>query len=131
MDGGMKKEAWTFNVQHVEDAEFKGDGLRPYFEYRDLGIKDATNGDFHAHIIRPTGKECTSTGKHSHDLNFQMVYVLKGWAKFYFEGEGEVVLKAGTCMNQRPGIVHDLLEFSDDVEMLEITSPAEFGTDPA
>ena len=30
-------------------------GLRPYFEYRDLGIVEATEGRVLAHVIRATG----------------------------------------------------------------------------
>ena len=40
----MAKIDSDFSVNHAEGATFKADGLRPYFEYRDLGIKDATKG---------------------------------------------------------------------------------------
>ena len=36
---------------HAKDAQW-GKDLRPYFAYRDLGIKDATDGRVLAHIIR-------------------------------------------------------------------------------
>jgi quercetin dioxygenase-like cupin family protein len=63
-----------------------------------------------------------------------MVYVLKGWVRFRYEGVGEVLLEAGSCVHQPPGIRHAEIAHSDDVEMLEITLPAEFettGADPA
>ena len=55
---------------------------------------------------------------------FQMFYVLKGWIKFVDEGHGEDTFHAGDCILQPPGIVHNELGCSDDVEVLEVDSPA-------
>lgn len=41
-----------FSVSHARDAAFTHDGLRPFFEYRDLGIREATQGKVVAHVIR-------------------------------------------------------------------------------
>jgi quercetin dioxygenase-like cupin family protein len=57
-----------------------------------------------------------------------MVYVLKGWIRFEYEGVGEVTLSAGSCVHQPPGIRHTELGHSDDLELIEIVMPAEFGT---
>ena len=38
-------------TSHAEGSEFIR-GLRPFFEYRDLGIKGATDGAFGAHVIK-------------------------------------------------------------------------------
>jgi mannose-6-phosphate isomerase-like protein (cupin superfamily) len=57
-----------------------------------------------------------------------MVYVLKGWMRTSFEGVGERTLEAGDCMYQEPGIRHRVLDYADDLEVLEITIPAEFET---
>ncbi|MCR9213400.1 MAG: cupin domain-containing protein [Proteobacteria bacterium] len=118
------------SVSHEEDADFSG-GLRGFFEYRDLGIKEATDGRFGAHVIRAVPGKHAVGDTHYHTLEFQMVYVLKGWVKFWYEGEGEVLLKPGSCVHQKPGIVHRELEHSDDLELIEITLPADFETDPA
>jgi len=67
-------------------------------------------------------------GHHQHALDFQIVYVLKGWVVFDYEGVGNVRLEAGDCVHQPPGIVHAEIEHSDDLEMLEITAPARFET---
>ena len=53
-----------------------------------------------------------------------MFYVLKGWIKFVYEGEGEHLFHAGDCVLQPAGIVHNELDCSDDLEVLEIYSPA-------
>lgn len=117
--------------QHAKDGVFEDKGLRSFFQYRDLGVGEGTDGKFHAQVIRAT-EECTNgTGRHTHTLDFQMVYVLKGWVKFWYDGEGEVVFKQGDCVHQPPGIAHELMECSGDCEMLEITSPAAFETHDA
>jgi len=119
------------SIVHAEDSEFVGDGLRKCFEYRDLGIKAATDGNYHAHVIRAVDQEEDGIGLHRHnEIEFQMVYILKGWMRFWYEGEGEVVAKQGTCILQPPAVKHDVLEWSDDLELLEITSPAEFTSEP-
>ena len=41
----------AFVATHAKDAHFER-GLRSFFEYRDLGIKDATQGKVVAHVIR-------------------------------------------------------------------------------
>ena len=40
------------SAAHEKDARWARDGLQPYFAYRDLGIKDATEGKVLTHIIR-------------------------------------------------------------------------------
>ncbi len=118
----------AFSIAHADSGTFEGAGLRPFFEYRQLGIKEATDGKFGAHVIRAVpGME--SEGKwHSHDLDFQMVYVTQGWVVFEYEGQGEHVLRAGSCVLQPPGITHREARHSDDLELIEITSPAIFTT---
>ena len=65
---------------------------------------------------------------HYHDVDFQMVYVLKGWYKTEFEGEGVHTFYAGSCWIQPPKIKHTVLGYSDDCELLEIVLPADFET---
>ncbi len=117
-----------FCVSLARDAAFKGEGLRSFFAYRDLGIKAATGGRVGAHVIRATRPCGDGTGRHRHRLAFQLVYVLKGRVTFWYEGPGEVTLGPGDCVHQPPGITHELIEGSADLEMLEITLPAEFAT---
>jgi mannose-6-phosphate isomerase-like protein (cupin superfamily) len=117
-------------VCHHREEDFKADGLRAYAQYRDLGIKDATHGLAQAHVIRLLGP-CNPqevSKLHYHDVEFQMVYVLKGWVKTYMEGHGETMMRAGGCWTQPPRIRHMILDYSDDVELLEIILPADFKT---
>ncbi|BBK29730.1 cupin domain [Stella humosa] len=117
-----------FSVSHADSSEFATDGLRPFFEYRDLGIATATNGRFLAHVIRARPGHHAAGGWHRHDLGFQLVYILKGWVKFRYEGQGEVTLLPGSCVHQPPGIRHVEVAHSDDLELIEITMPADFPT---
>ena len=112
----------------AKDAKWVKEGLRPYFAYRDLGIKDATEGKVLAHIIRADQPCKGPMGYHSHDLDFQMVYLIRGWARLYFEDIGEIRVEAGDAWYQPPGIKHEVLEYSDDWEVIEITMPADFAT---
>ena len=124
----MSDAKQQFSVSRAAEAVYKT-GLRSFMEYRDLGIADATHGQFRAHVIRikkdgPGAHDLHTTGLHQHLCDFQMFYVLKGWIRFVYEGHGEHIFNAGDCVLQPPGIVHNELECSDDVEVLEIYSPA-------
>lgn len=117
-----------FVASHERDASFER-GLRSFFEYRDLGIAQATQGRVVAHVIRAAGGTEFSSQPHRHATQFQMVYVLKGWIEFEYEGQGVVRLEAGSCVHQPPGIRHRELGHSEDVEMLEVVLPAGFTTE--
>ena len=116
-----------FTVSHARDAVFTR-GLRSFFEYRDLGIKRVTVGQVDAHVIRAAAGTEFSGQAHLHTAMFQMVYVLKGWIEFEYEGQGTVRLDAGSCVYQPPEIRHREIGHSSDVEILEIVMPADFMT---
>ena len=113
---------------HARDAKFER-GLRSFFEYRDLGIKEATDGRVDAHLIRAAEGNAFSSQPHLHRTTFQLVYVMKGWIEFEYEGHGVVRLEAGSCVHQPPAIRHRELGHSDDIEMLEVILPADFVTE--
>jgi len=119
----------SFVASHYRDADFKV-GLRNYAQYRDLGMSKATNGMVQAHVIRfvPPCRPEEVSKRHYHDVDFQMVYVLKGWIKTEIDGQGEVLMRAGSSWLQPPRIEHVVLDYSDDCEVLEIVLPADFKT---
>ena len=90
----MSDTKQLFSVSRAEGAEYKT-GLRSFMEYHDLGIANATHGQFRAHVVR----------------------IKK-------DGQGEQTFHAGDCVLQPAGIVHNELDCSEDVEILEIYSPA-------
>lgn len=116
-----------FTLCERDDAQFRADGLRNFFEYLDLGITDATNGKVVAQIVRAKNAPETGTGWHIHEADFHIVFMLKGWARFMYE-EKETLVSAGCCVHQSPGIRHFLFDYSPDMEYLEIVSPADFGS---
>ena len=114
---------------HVKpgDTEFRSDGLRDFFIYRDLGIADATAGKVIAQMVRANKAPEKGTGWHRHEAQFHIVIMTKGWAKFMYEDK-ETLVSAGDCVHQRPGIVHYLFDYSPDMEYLEVVAPADFTT---
>ena len=114
---------------HVKpaDTQFVSGGLRDFFLYRDLGVTRATHGKVIAHLVRANMAPETGTGWHRHEADFQIVIMLKGWARFMYEDK-ETLVQAGDCVHQRPGIRHYLFDYSPDMEYLEIVGPADFTT---
>jgi hypothetical protein len=119
----------TFVATHLDANAFEG-GLRSYAKYRDLGIAAATNGLAQAHVIKmiPPCDPAVVSKRHYHDVEFQMIYVLKGWIKGEYDGAGVVTMREGSCWLQPPKIKHTVLDYSDDCELLEIILPADFAT---
>ena len=117
----------TFSHVAPADTPWRSDGLRDFFLYKDLGIKDATGGRVIAHLGKANEAPVKGTGWHRHVADFQIVLMLKGWARFMYEDK-DTLVEAGDCVHQRPGIVHYLYDYSPDMEYLEIVSPGDFGT---
>jgi hypothetical protein len=117
-------------ISHYRDEDFVTNGLRTYAKYRDLGVAEASQGLAQAHVIRLIGpcNPAEVSKLHFHDVDFQMVYVLKGWVKTYMEGQGETLMQQGSAWTQPPRIKHLIMDYSDDVELLEVILPAEFKT---
>ena len=113
----------------LEDSHFHRDGPRANVEYRDLGMAEASDGRIsakHIRAIRPFDKE---TGWHWHDMTAHFVYVLKGWVEFRFDGIAEsVTVVAGSCLSQPAGVAHNVIGQSDDLELIEINTPADYVT---
>jgi len=121
------KPRQRFVVSHHREEDFEG-GLRRYAKYRDLGIARATNGMVRAHVIRfvPPCRPEEVSKRHYHDVDFQMVYVLKGWIKTELDGQGAIVMRAGSAWIQPPRIEHVVLDYSNDCEVLEVILPADY-----
>ena len=118
-----------FVVTHLKGAEFKP-GLRTYAHYRDLALDKATGGAVQAHVIRligPCDPKVVAL-PHYHGVQFQMVYMLKGWMVGDYEGQGTIRMEEGSCWIQPNGIRHTVLDYSHNCEMVEIILPANFDT---
>ena len=129
-DVGTLDDSTLTKFSHVRpgDTGWNTGGLRDFFMYRDLGIAAATHGRVLAQLVRANlAPPSTGTGWHRHDAEFHIVIMLKGWARFMYNDKLTLV-KTGDCVHQRPGIVHDLFDYSPDMEFLEIISPADYQT---
>ena len=117
----------SFSHNKPIDTEWRADGLRDFFLYRDLGVAEATGGQVVAHLVKANLPPEAGTGWHYHVADFQIVIMIKGWARFMY-GDTETLVEAGDCVHQSPGLTHFLFDYSPDMEYLEIVSPADFGT---
>ena len=58
-----------------------------------------------------------------------LVYALKGWIRFRFDGADEAVtVVAGSCLSQPGGVAHNVIGQSHDLEIIEINMPADHMT---
>ena len=111
------------------DAAFTRDGPRADNEYRDLGLAAASGGRIGAKHIRAIRPFEEPTGWHWHDMTGHFVIILKGWITFRFAGhEGDITVREGACLSQPAGVAHNVVARSDDLEVLEINVPAQYGT---
>jgi len=125
----LAKAISALALSEASNSAFTRDGERADVEYRNLGLDSATGGRIGATVNRAIKPFERETGWHWHDLTFHGVYVLKGWLTFRFRGEDEpVTVRAGDFINQPPGVPHNVVGRSDDLEVLEITMPAKYGT---
>lgn len=101
---------------------------RAGMRYRDL-IPDRLGGAIIASHIHVPKAGPVPDYVHFHDIRFQMIYCYNGWAKLVYEDQGEpFIFEAGDCVLQPPLIRHRVLESSKDLEVIEISSPAEHET---
>ena len=107
----MSRPAPYFSHVKPGDTEFKRGGLRDFFLYRDLGIAGATNGKVIAHKVKANEPPTKGTGWDYHVCDFQIVVMMKSWAKFMCEGK-DTLVEEGDVVHQRPGMVHYLFDYS-------------------
>ncbi len=97
----LDRTATQFSHVKPADTAFAPGGLRDFFLYRDLGIAKATHGKVIAHLVKANMAPETGTGWHRHEADFQIVIMVKGWARFMYEDK-ETLVEAGDVVHQRP-----------------------------
>ena len=119
----------AFALCDAREATFTRDGPRADVEYRDLGLAAASGGKIGAKHIRAIRPFSEPTGWHWHDMTGHFVIILKGWITFRFAGvAGDITVNAGSCLSQPAGVAHNVIARSDDLELIEINMPADYGT---
>lgn len=114
-------------IDSAKGATWTREAIRPQFEYRHFGVEEATGRRYGSHVIRVAKGAKPPVRHHVHpDCEFLLVYVLKGWVKFWYDGKGEKRLNAGDVHLLPAGIKHAVTGWSKDLEMLETTHPADY-----
>ena len=101
---------------------------RAGMRYRDL-IADRQGGRFIAsHIHIAEGGEVPDY-VHYHRIRLQLIYCVRGWVRVVYEDQGAPLsLEPGDAVLQPPELRHRVLECSADLEVVELSSPADHET---
>ena len=128
-----QKPAFTF----ANSREF-GSGLRKASLYADLGLAEATDGQFHGEIIKINNDVHTpqgTTGMHRHTYDFQFNYVLSGEIDFVLDGindkpgDEKLVFSAGDTYFLSSRVLHNETRVSEDFSVLQVYGPANASTE--
>ena len=128
-----QKPAFTF----AKGREFRS-GLRKSALYADLGLAEATGGQFHGEIIKINKDVHTSqgtTGMHRHEYDFQFNYVLSGNIDFVIEGinyepgDEKLVFRAGDTYFLSSRVLHNETHVSEDYSVLQVYGPVNASTE--
>ena len=112
----------------VDNATYVA-GRRSFFKYRDLGVTDATDGKMRAQVTSASQGLSRPTGWHRHICEMQFVYMLSGWVDLEF-ADRKVRIKAGDSIMIPGNTPHNETGTSDTFELLEVSVPADMGTEP-
>ena len=93
------------------------------FEARDLGIAAATAGIAGARVARVSRPAPPAPHTHRGELLF--LFVLAGATTFHADGHPPCPLSTGDAVTVPQGLRHHLADSSADLELLEITLPAD------
>lgn len=111
----------------IETAPEVG-GRRDFFVYRDLGVTEASLGKLRAQTVTAVRGMTEPTGWHYHVCEGQFVYGLKGWVDLEFENGEKIRVGQGQSLFIPGGMRHNETAASDDLEILELSVPADMGT---
>ncbi len=111
------------------DSWASGAGRREFLAWRDLGVSDATGGRLRVTGIRALKEKIGKTGWHYHTCGLQVVYYVGGPIELEFEHIGLATYDTGSCICIPPGMPHDELDYTANLELVEI-SLGEIGTVP-
>ena len=109
-------------------------GLRKATLYADLGLAEATGGQFHGEIIKVNpdysapDEENQTTGMHRHHYDFKFNYVLAGEIDIVIDGEGEATCRAGDTYFIPSGVLHNETRVTEDFQVMQIYGPAKAET---
>jgi quercetin dioxygenase-like cupin family protein len=103
-------------------------GRRTFVKYRELGVTEATHGKMRAQVMSCDPGSQQPTGWHFHVCDMQFLYLTSGWLELEIEGKGLVRFNKGDSVLLPGGTVHQEVNYSDDMQLVEISVPADMGT---
>lgn len=103
-------------------------GRRSFFKYRDLGVTAASSGKMRAQVTIGADGMTQPTGWHYHVCEGQFVYMLSGWVDLEFEDGQQLRIQPGESLYIPGGLRHNETRASRDLQLLEISVPADMGT---
>jgi len=96
------------------------------FEARETGIGAATAGVASVQVARPVGSTDGQVTSHTSDILF--TFVLSGSVILHGEGQGAHALTEGDAYVIPPHLKTALTDCSEDLQLLEVSLPADFET---
>ena len=127
-DQTMTNPGMKLAVATKDNAKYVS-GRRAYFKYRDLGVTEGTSGFMRAQVTSAERGMSQPTGWHIHKCQAQLVYMLSGWVDLEF-ADRKVRVQAGESIMIPGNTPHNETGTSDTFELLEVSVPAEMGTEP-
>ena len=103
-------------------------GRRDFMTYRDLGVTEASEGKLRAQVMTIVKEMSEPTGWHYHACEGQFIYTLQGWVDLEFETGEKIRVSKGDSLYIPGGMRHNETATSDDLEILELSVPANMGT---
>jgi quercetin dioxygenase-like cupin family protein len=101
-------------------------GAVSWLEYRNLELDQASGGKLGCQHVRRAGEPAgDDEAWQANDLDFQLLYVLRGSATLATE-DGETRLDAESAAVIPALVRHALTDLSDDFEAVEIAAPADY-----
>ena len=123
----MAEKAKSF-AAYAKGARWEKGGLRSYFAYRDLASRTPPGATCWPTSSAPISRAPGPMGYHSHTLDFQMVYLVKAGHGSTWRTSARFGWRKRDAWYQAPGVKHEVLEYSEDWQVIEITMPADFPT---
>ena len=119
----------TYVLAKKDEANYVP-GRREWMKYRELGVTAASGGRIRAQVTSSSQGLSDPTGWHIHVCEGQFVYMLSGWVDLEFAGGKMVRIEEGDSLFIPGGTPHNEIRTSDTFELLEVSVPADMGTEP-
>ena len=104
-------------------------GRRDFFKYRDLGVTRASKGAMRAQVTEGSAGMTRPTGWHYHVCDGQFVYILDGLVDLAFPNGETIRIEKDDSLFIPGGLPHNEIATSETLELIEVSVPADMGTE--